>query len=342
MKQAIPLSLIRAFKVNDEIRAYLLLKEKHLRLTREGKPYLDVLLSDRSGTIMGKIWEHAGDIEPMIETGAPVGVRAIVEDFRGRLQLNITRIVPVNEEDFASKGFSWELILPHTEKNPERMWKFVEKMINKVNNPWLTSLLQLLIVNNQSKIMKHPASLRLHHAVSGGFLEHLVYMLNLGQYAAKQYKLDTDLVIAGILLHDIGKLEELSGYPDNSFTDEGQFLGHTALGYAMVENAIAEIPDFPPELRLKIHHILLSHHGQYEYQALKKPAFPEALLVHYLDELDVRIDMMRNAINQELDDGDWTSVNNYFRVPLYKKQTVNEDDGKGNEKQDTDKKPQDR
>lgn len=332
MKQAIPLSTIRSFKVNDEIRAYLLLKEKHLRLTREGKPYLDVLLSDRSGSIMGKIWEHAGDIEPMIETGAPVGVRAIVEDFRGRQQLNITRIVPVNEEDFASKGFSWELILPHTEKNPEKMWKFIDKTIKKINNQWLKSLLQTLIIENQSKIMKHPASLRLHHATSGGFLEHLVYMLNLGQHASKQYKLDTDLVIAGILLHDIGKLEELSGYPDNNFTDEGQFLGHTALGYVMVEKAIAAIPDFPGELRLKIQHILLSHHGQYEYQALKKPAFPEALLVHYLDELDVRMDMMKNAINQELDDGDWTSLNNYFRVPLYKKQTVdNEQNGTSDE-----------
>jgi 3'-5' exoribonuclease len=320
MKQAIPLSTIRSFKVNDEIRAYLLLKEKHLRLTREGKPYLDVLLSDRSGSIMGKIWEHAGDIEPMVETGSPVGVRAIVEDFRGRQQLNITRIVPVNEEDFASKGFSWELILPHTEKNPDKMWKYVEKIINKINNQWLKLLLQSLIIDNQSKIMKHPASLRLHHATSGGFLEHLVYMLNLGQHAAKQYKLDSDLVTSGILLHDIGKLEELSGYPDNNFTDEGQFLGHTAIGYSMVEKAISEIPDFPVELQLKIQHIMLSHHGRYEYQALKKPAFPEALLVHYLDELDVRMDMMKNAIGQELDDGDWTSMNNYFRVPLYKKQ----------------------
>lgn len=331
MKKTIPLSTIRSFKVNDEIRAYLLLKEKHLRLTREGKPYLDVLLSDRSGSITGKIWEHAGEIEPMIETGSPVGVRAIVEDFRGRLQLNITRIVPVNEEDFASKGFSWELILPHTEKNPDKMWKFVEKTINKINNQWLISLLQVLIVENQSKIMKHPASFRLHHATSGGFLEHLVYMLNLGQHAAKQYKLDTDLVVAGILLHDIGKLNELSGYPDNNYTDEGQFLGHTALGYSMVEKAIAGIPDFPEELHLKIQHIMLSHHGLYEYQALKKPAFPEALLIHYLDEMDVRIDMMKNAINQELDDADWTSMNNYFRIPLYKKQTEkHEESGTGN------------
>ncbi|MFO7841913.1 MAG: HD domain-containing protein [Fidelibacterota bacterium] len=329
MKNTIPLSTIRSFKANDEVRAYLLLREKNLRLTREGKPYLDVLLSDRSGMIIGKIWEHAGDIEPMIEIGSPVGVRAFVEEFRGRKQLNITRIVPVNEEDFSSKGFSWELILPHTEQNPEKMWRFVEKHLKKVENPWLISLLQLLIVKNRSKIMKHPASLRLHHAVMGGLLEHLVYMLNLGVRAAKQYSMDMDLVIAGILLHDIGKLEELSGYPNNVYTDEGNFLGHVIIGCEMLEKAISGITDFPEELANKLKHIILSHQGQYEYQSPKKPAFPEALLVHYLDELDARMDMMKNAISQELDEGDWTSLKNYFHIPLYKAKKENDDNSTG-------------
>ncbi|MFA6618066.1 MAG: HD domain-containing protein [Candidatus Neomarinimicrobiota bacterium] len=318
MKKNIALSMIKEFKANEEIRAYLLLKEKHLRLTRDGKPYLDIILSDRSGTIIGKIWEHAGEIEPMIDIGSPVGVRAIVEDYRSNLQLNIKRIVPVNEEDFASKGFSWELILPQSEKNSERLWKFVEKNINKVTNPYLNELLQLLIIDNRSKILKHPASLRLHHATMGGFLEHVCYMLNLGINAAKQYKLDIDLIITGILLHDIGKLEELSGYPNNLYTDEGNFLGHVVMGYNMVDKSIEKIEDFPENLAMKIKHIILSHQGSYEYQSPKKPAFPEALLIHYLDELDARMDMMKTAINQELDDGDWTSMKNYFRIPLYK------------------------
>jgi 3'-5' exoribonuclease len=338
MKKNIPLSTIRDFKTNEEVRAYLLLKEKHLRLTRDGKPYLDVMLTDRSGTIIGKIWEHAGEIEPMIETGSPVGVRAIVEDFRGNRQLNITRIVPVNEEDFSSKGFSWELILPQSESNSDKLWKFVEKSIAKVNNPYLLDLIQLLIVKNRAKILKHPASLRLHHATMGGFLEHLSYMLNLGMHAAKQYHLDTDLVITGILLHDIGKLEELSGYPNNLYTDEGNFLGHVVMGYNMVDKVISSIKDFPEELALKIKHILLSHQGAYENQSPKKPAFPEALLIHYLDELDARMDMMKMAIGQELDDGDWTSVKNYFRVPLYKSQKDTHDNSEKQNKRSTGKK----
>jgi len=324
MKKNIPLSTIRNFKTNEEVRAYLLLKEKHLRLTRDGKPYLDVILSDRSGTIIGKIWEHAGEIEPMIETGAPVGVRAIVEDFRGNKQLNIKRIVPVNEEDFASKGFSWELILPQSESNSDKLWKFIEKSMAKVNDPYLSELLRLLIVDNRSKILKHPASLRLHHATMGGFLEHMTYMLNLGIHAAKQYKLDQELVITGILLHDIGKLDELSGYPNNLYTDEGNFLGHVVMGYNMVDKAIAKIKGFPDDLALKIKHILVSHQGEYENQSPKKPAFPEALLIHYLDEMDARMDMMKTAISQELDDGDWTSIKNYFRIPLYKSQKDND------------------
>ncbi len=338
MKNNIPLSTIRSFKANQEVRAYLLLKEKHLRLTRDGKPYLDVILSDKSGAIIGKIWEHAGEIEPMIETGSPVGVRAIVEDYRGNRQLNIKRIVPVNEEDFSSKGFSWELILPQSEKNTEKLWKFVEKTVDKVNNPNLLTLLHLLIINNRSKILKHPASLRLHHATMGGFLEHMVYMLNLGLHAAKQYKLDQDLVVAGILLHDIGKLDELSGYPNNVYTDEGNFLGHVVMGYNMVDKAIATLPDFPVDLSLKLKHILLSHQGAYENQSPKKPVFPEALLIHYLDELDARMDMMKNAISQELDDGEWTSVKNYFRVPLYKSHKDPDEQPKTNDKTDSEKK----
>jgi len=338
MKNNIPLSTIRSFKSNREVRAYLLLKEKHLRLTRDGKPYLDVMLSDRSGTIIGKIWEHAGEIEPMIETGAPVGVRAIVEDYRGKRQLNIKRIVPVNEEDFASKGFSWELILPQSKKNIDKLWKFVEKTIDKVTNPHLSTLLQLLIIDNRSKILKHPASLRLHHATMGGFLEHIVYMLNLGIHATKQYKLEQDLVIAGILLHDIGKLDELSGYPNNIYTNEGNFLGHVVMGYNMVDKAIASIPDFPADLALKLKHILLSHQGEYENQSPKKPVFPEALLIHYLDELDARMDMMKNAISQELDDGEWTSVKNYFRVPLYKSNKETNELPTTDNKTDTEKK----
>ena len=338
MKKNIPLSIIRSFKANQEVRAYLLLKEKHLKLTRDGKPYLDVILSDRSGTIIGKIWEHAGEIEPMIETGAPVGVRAIVEEYRGNRQLNIKRIVPVNEEDFASKGFSWELILPKSEKNSEKLWRFVEKSIDKVNNPHILALLQLLIINNQDKILKHPASLRLHHATMGGFLEHMVYMLNLGIHAAKQYKLDQELVIAGILLHDIGKLDELSGYPNNLYTDEGNFLGHVVMGYNMVDKAISGLHDFPDELALKLKHILLSHQGAYENQSPKKPVFPEALLIHYLDELDARMDMMKTAINQELDDGEWTSVKNYFRVPLYKSNKELNEHATTNDKTDSEKK----
>ncbi|MCK4530306.1 MAG: HD domain-containing protein, partial [Candidatus Marinimicrobia bacterium] len=318
--------------------AYLLLKEKHLKLTRDGKPYLDVILSDRSGTIIGKIWEHAGEIEPIIETGSPVGVRAIVEEYRGNRQLNIKRIVPVNEEDFASKGFSWELILPKSEKNSEKLWRFVEKTIDKVNNPHILAILQLLIIDNRGKILKHPASLRLHHATMGGFLEHMVYMLNLGIHAAKQYKLDQELVIAGILLHDIGKLDELSGYPNNLYTDEGNFLGHVVMGYNMVDKAISGLHDFPDELALKLKHILLSHQGAYENQSPKKPVFPEALLIHYLDELDARMDMMKTAINQELDDGEWTSVKNYFRVPLYKSNKELNENTTTNDKTDSEKK----
>lgn len=326
MKKVIPLSTIKTFTANDEIRAYLLLREKHLRLTRDGKAYLDVLLTDKTGSVVGKIWDHAGDIEPIIETGAPVGVRAIVESYHGREQLNIKRIVPVNEEEFASLGFSWELILPQTEKNITRLWNIVEKAYDKIDNHHLKQVIKLLIIDNRAKLIQHPASLKLHHAYMGGFLEHICSMLRLGVMAAKEYDLDMDLIIAGVMLHDIGKLKELSGYPNNTYTHEGNFMGHIVLGNEMLTECVNQIDEFPEELLMKLKHIIISHQGSYEYQSPKKPAFPEALLIHYLDEMDARMNMMKTALNKELDDNPWTSLNNYFRIPLYKPQNEKEPD----------------
>lgn len=312
------LKSIKDYKNQDEVWSYLLLKSKNLRLTRGNNLYLDIFLSDATGMIAGKIWDNAKEINDKIDIGMAVGVKAIVEEFNGRNQLNIEKIVKIDESEFDDKGFSWELLLPTTKKNVDQLWKNIQKAIANIENPFLKELVEKIYSQNKEDILKFPASMKLHHAFVGGFIEHIESVLKMGFAAIGNYKVNKDLVVTGILLHDIGKLNELSGFPNNIYTDAGNFLGHITIGYSMIHNEIKKIKKFPKELALKIEHIILSHQGKYEYQSPKKPALPEAIIVHYLDELDARMNMYKQAVENDVGDNKWTSLSNYFRIPLYK------------------------
>ncbi len=313
------LKSIKEYEHQDEIWSYLLLRSKNLRLTRGNNLYLDIFLSDATGMISGKVWDNAKEINEKINIGMAVGVRAIVEEFNGNKQLNIEKIFQIDEKEFDKKGFSWELLLPTSDKNIGKLWKNIQKAIDNIDNIFLKELVEKIYNQNKEDIIKFPASMKLHHAFVGGFIEHVESMLRLGLSAIKNYKVDKDLVITGILLHDIGKLIELSGFPNNNYTDAGNFLGHITIGYSMVHNEIKKIKKFPKELALKVEHIILSHQGKYEYQSPKKPAIPEAIIVHYIDELDSRMNMYNQAVANDIGDNNWTSLSNYFRIPLYKK-----------------------
>lgn len=319
MIQKNKLRTIKEYENQDEVWSYLLLKSKNLRLTRGNKLYLDIFLSDATGMISGKIWDNAKKINDKIDVGMAVGIKAIVEEYNEKNQLNIEKIVGIKESEFADKGFSWKLLLPTTEKNVDQLWQNIQKAIENISNPFLKELVKKIYYQNKDDILKFPASMKLHHAFVGGFIEHIESVLRMGLIAIKNYKVDKDLIVTGILLHDIGKLKELSGFPNNIYTDEGNFLGHIVIGYSMIQNMIKKIDDFPEELAFKIEHIILSHQGKYEYQSPKKPAFPEAIIVHYLDELDARMNMYNQAVENDIGDNNWTSLSNYFRVPLYKK-----------------------
>ena len=312
------LKSIKEYENQDEIWSYLLLRSKNLRLTRGNNLYLDIFLSDATGMISGKVWDNAKEINDIIDVSMAVGVKAIVEEFNGKKQLNIEKIFKVDENEFVDKGFSWELLLPTTEKNIDQLWKNIQKAIGNITNPFLKELVDKIYSQNKENILKFPASMKLHHAFVGGFIEHIESMLRMGLSAVRNYKVNKDLVITGILLHDIGKLIELSGFPNNTYTDAGNFLGHITIGYSMVHNEIKKNKKFPKELALKIEHIILSHQGKYEYQSPKKPALPEAIIVHYLDELDSRMNMYKQAVENDIGDNNWTSLSNYFRIPLFK------------------------
>jgi 3'-5' exoribonuclease len=310
------LSQIKSYEAGLKIASYLLVQEVRIRRTRDDKPFLDLVFSDATGRINGKIWDASDIAAP--EPGSPVGVVAQVDVYNEQLQLIVEKMVLVNEAEHREKGFTWELLIPKTKKDTEVMWQAVTDAVASVENPFLQKLLNKMIIENGEQIKKWPASLILHHAYLGGYLEHIHGMMEAALPAAKSYALDADLVLAGILLHDIGKLEELSGFPNNRYTMEGNFLGHIVIGWYLVHSAIAEIEDFPQELQLKLEHIILSHQGKYEYQSPKMPAFPEAVLVHYIDELDARLNMMEKVMAEDSSDPLWSSAKNYFRIPVYR------------------------
>ncbi|MFQ6613521.1 MAG: HD domain-containing protein, partial [Fidelibacterota bacterium] len=172
--------------------------------------------------------------------------------------------------------------------------------------------------DNKAALLVYPASMTLHHAFRSGFLEHTLSIMKLGAVAAHIYSVDRSLLLAGLALHDIGKLKELTPRLVTEYTDEGQLIGHIVLGRDMVRKAIRKIRGFPPDLRLKLEHIILAHQGRPEWQSPRVPRFPEAFLVHMLDNLDAKLNMMQAIIRDDSEAGNWTHRHHYFRIPLLK------------------------
>ncbi|MGC9513569.1 MAG: 3'-5' exoribonuclease YhaM family protein [Fidelibacterota bacterium] len=318
------LKKVETFKANSPVASVLMIREITLRRTRDGKPYLDLVLGDMTGRINAKVWEQGKELAEILKTGVPVGVRGQCEEYLGTLQLIISSIKPLSSQDLEEMGISWEHFFPATKRDRELMWESVLNAISVMEDPWLKELTMAICKDHEQKIKNHPASLKLHHAYVGGFLEHVYTMVTLAETAADVYPVNRDLLISGIILHDIGKLEELNGFPDNFYTDEGNFIGHTVQGYSLIQDYIRKTEGFPEMTALKLKHIILAHQGEYEYQAPKKPAFDEALLVHYIDELDARMNMMKQIREEDLSEGIWTSNRNYFRIPILKEEDHDE------------------
>jgi len=302
------------------VNSWLLIQEAGLRETRDAKPYLDLMFRDSSAFIRGKWWQVDPGQAERFRAGLPVAVTGRVQSFNDELQLSIEKMVPVNEKQHGERGFSWALLLPVSPVDPGEMYEAMLERIGEMEDESLKALCGQIFREEKEALLTHPASLILHHAYIGGYLHHVQSMLQLAEGAEGIYTIQRDLLTAGILLHDIGKLRELSGFPDNHYTDEGNFIGHIVIGWDMVNRVMDGIEDFPEDLRMKLGHIILSHQGKYEYQSPKKPAIAEALLVHYFDELDARMNMFSAEIGPRPGSrGDWTSQRNLFGVPLYRK-----------------------
>lgn len=262
------------------------------KLTKSNKKYFDLVLTDNSGSVPAKVWNVIPNT-PRLVVGDFVRVTYSAEMYQNSLQISITsfnRLDPstVNLDDFC----------PVTKYSIEKMWSLMINMLNGVQNLWLTALIDSIIGEDDFKeqFCRHSAATKIHHAYKGGLLQHTLFVMRCGHSLAKIYELDSDLVVTCAFLHDIGKLIELSAFPKNDYTVEGQLVGHVVLSTMYVSEKINAIDGFPDELKQNVLHCIVSHHGKLEYGSPKVPSIKEALILHFADSIDSRIEIAQEDL----------------------------------------------
>lgn len=286
-----------------------LCKNKVVAKTKMGKTYYSLLLQDKTGTLDSKIWELSNGIENF-EQMDYVKVEGQVTSFQGNLQLNVKRLRKASEGQYDPADY-----IPCTDKNIDEMFKDVIKMINAVSNPYLKQLLQSVFGDKEfaARFKVHSAAKRVHHGFMGGLLEHTLAVAKLCEFYCTQYPiLNKDLLITAALCHDIGKVNELSSFPENDYTDEGQLVGHIVMGTIMLDEKMKKIPGFPVKLANEVKHCILAHHGELEFGSPKKPSLIEAVALTHADNTDAKIQTFKEALLEEKENQEWLGYNRLF------------------------------
>ena len=301
---------IKDLNDGDRVLDVYLCKYKQSAVTKNGKTYENVILQDKTGTLDAKIWEPNSLGIDEFEAMDYVEVTGEVTTFNGTLQLNIKRIRKIDAERCNQRDF-----LPCSEKNIEEMYQELLGFIKKIKNPYMAKLVNSFFVEDEQFIKRfqyHSAAKTVHHGFIGGLLEHTLGVTKLCDYFVKNYPmLQYDLLIPAALFHDIGKMWEISTFPENDYTDDGQLLGHIAIGYEMVGNRIKTIEGFPTRTASELKHCILSHHGELEYGSPKKPALIEAMALNFADIADDKLEMMTELLNAAKDNNDWLGFNRF-------------------------------
>lgn len=309
-------SYVADLSADQSVTSFFLVHAKEVRSTREGKPYLRLELGDRTGTIEARMWERFEEAAGEIERDDVVKVQARVEVYRNRAQLALDKLRRANPDEIDLADF-----LPHTAADVEQLYEELRKHAGTIGNPWLRQLVVSVIEDPEiaPRLKRAPAAKVMHHAYLGGLLEHVVSLCGLSRLLTAHYpELDGDLLLTGAMLHDIGKLDELCYERAISYTTEGQLLGHIVMELETVNNKIDAIPGFPQEWKTVVQHLLISHHGQYEFGSPKLPMIREALVFHYLDDLDSKLAAVRAALGSPGGEEDWTAYSSALNRRILK------------------------
>lgn len=301
---------IKDLKEGDRVFDIYLCKHKQSAVTKNGKAYDNVILQDKTGTIDAKIWDpnSAGIAE--FDTLDYIEVYGDVNSFQGALQVSVKRVRLCEEGEYDPADY-----LPVSSKNIDDMYKQLLGFIGSVENQYLKKLLESFFPEDESFIKAFrmsSAAKTVHHGFVGGLLEHTLSVTKLCEYYCAAYPvLKRDLLITAAICHDIGKTKEISLFPENDYTDDGQLLGHIVMGTEMIGQKARTIPGFPPVLEAELKHCILAHHGEYEYGSPKKPAIIEAAALNLADNTDAKMETFMEALQNAKDDG-WLGYNRLF------------------------------
>lgn len=305
---------IKDFRDGDRVLDIYLCKHKNSAETKNGKPYENVILQDKTGTINAKIWDpnSAGICD--FDALDYIEVYGDVSSFQGALQISIKRTRKCDEGEYDPSDY-----LPVTSKNIEEMYSQLCGYIASIKNLHLHALLEAVFIKDLEFIKifkKSSAAKSVHHGFIGGLLEHTLSIVKLCDYYSTAYPLlNRDLLLTCAMCHDIGKTRELSAFPENDYTEDGQFLGHIIIGVEMVGEKIRQIPGFPPLLAAQVKHCILAHHGEYEYGSPKKPAIMEAVALNFADNTDAKMQTFMEIL-QATDEKGWLGYNRLFESNL--------------------------
>jgi 3'-5' exoribonuclease len=300
---------------NKVILSSFVVAAKQVKPKRSGEFYLALTLSDRTGHLDAKVWDNVPEIMDRFEQDDFVKVKGLINKYNTRFQLTVHKLRKLQESEIDYTDY-----LPKTSKDIEALWRTLEAFVASFQDPYLKALVQAFMADEQiaAAYKTAPAAKSLHHAFIGGLLDHVVSLFTLCDLAARNYpQIDRDLLLTGAFLHDMGKIQELSYSRCFGYTSRGQLLGHMIIELEMLQAKIAQIAGFPAEIKTLLEHLIISHHGQYEFGSPKLPMFPEALMLHYLDDLDSKMESMRAQFERDAPNGDgWAGYNPSLGRPL--------------------------
>jgi 3'-5' exoribonuclease len=300
---------------NKIVTASFVVVSKQIKPKKSGEPYLALTLGDRSGHLEAKMWDNVEEVLDAFEQDDFLKIKGLVNKYKNRFQLTIHKLRKLGESEIEFDDY-----LPKTTKNIDELWQTLSNFVESFQNPHLKSLLQAFMADPEiaAAYRNAPAAKTLHHAYIGGLLDHVVSLARSCDLICKNYpQINRDLLLSGAFLHDIGKIQELTYNRSFSYSTRGQLLGHMVIELEMLHQKIAGVPGFPDPLKTMLEHLIISHHGHYEFGSPKLPMFPEALMLHYLDDLDSKMEAMRGHFEREGDlESPWTSYNPSLGRPL--------------------------
>jgi 3'-5' exoribonuclease len=310
---------VSELEANKLVTASFLVHSKEIRQKKTGEPYLSLVLGDRTGDVDAKMWDNVSEVVDAFDRDDFVKVKGMVQVYHNRPQLTVHKLRRMDDSEIEFADY-----FPSSRRDPAEMWAELRAVVAGLGNPHLKPLMEAMLDDEDiaARYRRAPAAKQIHHAYLGGLIEHVLSLCGLARMMAQHYpELDLDLLLTGVLLHDIGKIYELNYERGFSYSNEGQLLGHITIAVRMVNDKLRGIPDFPLQLRSLVEHMILSHHGQLEFGSPKTPLFPEALMLHYLDDVDSKMACMRALIEHDRQvDGCFTVYSNALERTVLKKE----------------------